>query len=54
MAVHTIVVNAGIVTLYWLSGWPDLIVGIGIAIMNLDAAKEIWVAARDEHLSAAP
>jgi Co/Zn/Cd efflux system component len=48
------IIAAGLVTLQWVSGWPDLIVGIGIAIMNADAAKEVWVAARDEHASAAP
>lgn len=46
------IILAGFITLGWLSGWPDLIVGIGIAIMNADAAKEIWEAAKDEHKSA--
>jgi len=40
------------VTLFWRSGWPDLLVGLGIAIVNADAAKEVWLAARDEHRSA--
>ncbi len=40
---------AGFMTLSWHSGWPDLIVGLGIAMMNADAAKEIWEAARKEH-----
>jgi len=43
---------AGLVTLQWYSGWPDLIVGVGIAILNADAAKSVWEAARQEHLSA--
>lgn len=46
------IILAGIITMGWLSGWPDLIVGVGIAIMNADAAKEIWEASRDEHKSA--
>lgn len=46
------IILTGIITIGWLSGWPDLIVGIGIAIMNADAAKEIWEAAKDEHKSA--
>lgn len=46
------IILAGLVTLQWLSGWPDLIVGIGIAIMNADAAKEVWEAAKNEHQSA--
>lgn len=48
------IIGAGLVTLLWLSGWPDLIVGIGILIMNADAAKTIWKAARDEHTQAEP
>ena len=44
---------AGIVTAFlWRSAWPDLIVGAGIAIMNADAAREVWRAARDEHEAA--
>lgn len=46
------IILVGIITIGWLSGWPDLIVGIGIAIMNADAAKEIWEASREEHISA--
>lgn len=43
------IIAAGIVTLYVSSIWPDVIVGFGIAIMNLDAARAVWTAARDEH-----
>jgi len=44
---------AGNVTAFlWRSAWPDLIVGAGIAIMNADAAREVWRAARDEHEAA--
>lgn len=47
------IIAAGAVTLLWLSGWPDLIVGLGIAAMNADAAKSVWTAARAEHSAAA-
>jgi Co/Zn/Cd efflux system component len=44
------IIAAGLVTaLLWHSAWPDLIVGLGIAAMNTDAAREIWTAAREEH-----
>lgn len=44
------IIAAGLVTaLLWHSAWPDLIVGLGIAAMNADAAREVWNAARDEH-----
>ncbi|HEV7320667.1 MAG TPA: cation diffusion facilitator family transporter [Ensifer sp.] len=44
------IIAAGLATAYlWQSAWPDLIVGLGIALMNLDAAREVWEAAREEH-----
>jgi Co/Zn/Cd efflux system component len=44
------IIAAGLVTAYlWASAWPDLIVGLAIAAMNADAAREVWEAARDEH-----
>jgi Co/Zn/Cd efflux system component len=51
-AANLAIIAAGLVTLVWASGWPDLIVGIGIAAMNADAAKEVWEAARAEQRSA--
>lgn len=53
-AANLAIIGAGWVTLHWESGWPDLIVGIGIAIMNADAAQAVWTAARDEHATAEP
>jgi Co/Zn/Cd efflux system component len=46
------IIAAGLATAYTLSGWPDLIVGLGIAAMNADAAREVWSAAREEHAAA--
>jgi len=43
------IIAAGAVTLYWFSGWPDLLVGLGIAAMNADAARTVWRAAMAEH-----
>jgi len=43
------IVAAGFVTAYTRAGWPDLIVGLGIAAMNAGAAREVWSAAREEH-----
>lgn len=47
------IIVAGLVTLFWRSGWSDLIVGVGIAILNVDAARAGWRAARDEQATAA-
>lgn len=46
------IIAAGLVTAITLSGWPDLIVGLGIAAINADAAKEVWEAARAEQQTA--
>lgn len=48
------IILAGTVTAYlWHSAWPDLLVGLGIAAMNADAAREVWSAARAEHRAVA-
>jgi Co/Zn/Cd efflux system component len=43
------IIAAGVVTSFTNSGWPDLIVGLGIAAINADAAREVWTTAREEH-----
>jgi len=48
------IIGAGIATVFTRSLWPDLIVGLGIAVMNLDAAREVWNAAREEQGAARP
>jgi Co/Zn/Cd efflux system component len=42
------VIAAGLVTAANPSIWPDIIVGLIIAAMNLDAAHEVWEAAHEE------
>jgi Co/Zn/Cd efflux system component len=46
------IIAAGIATAATVSVWPDVIVGLGIFIMNLDAAREVFLAARAEHVDA--
>ncbi len=43
------IIGAGAATVFTHSAWPDLIVGLGILLMNLDAAREVFAAARKEH-----
>ncbi len=48
------IIGVGIATAHvWSSAWPDLILGLAIAAMNADAAREVWQAAREEHRTAA-
>lgn len=46
------IIFAGFITVFARSAWPDLVVGLGIALMNADAAREVWTAARKEHTDA--
>jgi Co/Zn/Cd efflux system component len=48
------IIAAGLVTAFvWHSPWPDLAVGLAIALVNLGAAREVWEAAREERGSRA-
>jgi Co/Zn/Cd efflux system component len=42
------IILAAAVTAYWPTAWPDLAVGIGIFLLNLGAAREVFEAAREE------
>jgi Co/Zn/Cd efflux system component len=43
------IIAAGLVTAFlWPSIWPDVLVGLAVAALNLDAAAEVWQAAREE------
>jgi Co/Zn/Cd efflux system component len=46
------IIGAGVVTAFTLSAWPDLIVGMGIAALNADAAREVFLAARADRTEA--
>jgi Co/Zn/Cd efflux system component len=36
------IIVAGLITAIILSPWPDLVVGLGIFLINLDAAREVF------------
>jgi Co/Zn/Cd efflux system component len=42
------IIAAGFVTAITPSVWPDLIVGGGIFVMNLDASRQVYGTAREE------
>jgi len=48
------IIGAGLTPIYARSAWPDVIVGLGIAAMNADAAREIYMTARAENRTAVP
>jgi Co/Zn/Cd efflux system component len=42
------IIVAAVITAANLSPWPDVVVGLGIFVINLDAAREVYSAARKE------
>ncbi len=46
------IVLAGATTAMTHAVWPDMAVGAGIMLINADAAREVWQAARNEHRDA--
>ena len=50
--INALIIVMGLVTLLVANGWPDIILGIAIVVLNLGAAKEVWEVAEEENLAA--
>lgn len=50
--VNAAIIVMGVVTFFWRSGWPDIVLGLIVAVVNLSAAKEVWEVAEEEKLAA--
>lgn len=48
------IIAAGFATAATLSPWPDLVVGLGIAVLNGGVAWDVWEAARRERTDPGP
>ncbi|WP_062287638.1 cation transporter [Demequina phytophila] len=46
------IIGSAVLALAWVSGWPDIVVGVGIAVLNADAGVKVWRAASQERLEA--
>lgn len=46
------IIGAGVLGYASRSAWPDILVGLAIAAMNVDAAREVWEAAHQERKQA--
>lgn len=44
------IIAAAAITLLISTGWIDIVVGLGIAVLNADAARTVWRTARAERL----
>lgn len=45
------IICSGFVTMFWYSMWPDLIVGVCIFLMNLDASKAVYQSSKKERFN---
>ncbi|MDU0479100.1 hypothetical protein QVA66_07585 [Staphylococcus chromogenes] len=45
---NILILAAGVLTMFWMSVWPDVVVGVIIGLINLGAAKEVYEQARSE------
>jgi Co/Zn/Cd efflux system component len=57
VARNDVIINAAIIvmaviTLFWVSGWPDIALGLVILGLNATAARRVWRAAHDDALAA--
>jgi Co/Zn/Cd efflux system component len=52
VAVNAAIIAMGVLTAWTGSGWPDLVLGVFIVVLNIGAAKEVWETAEEEHLAA--
>lgn len=45
---NLLIIAAGVVTVFWATIWPDVVVGLVVGVINLHAAKEVFEQARAE------
>jgi Co/Zn/Cd efflux system component len=50
--VNVLIIAMAGVTAWTVSGWPDIVLGVVIILLNLAAAKEVWEVAESESLAA--
>ena len=52
VVVNAAIIAMGVITAWTLSGWPDIVLGAGILLLNATAAREVWRLAQSERLAA--
>ena len=45
------IILVAVATIWVRTGWIDIVVGIAIGLLNADAARAVWRAARDERIA---
>ena len=51
-AVNIAMIAAALLTLVWVSAWPDVVLGAAVIALNADAAVKVWRRASSERLTA--
>lgn len=46
------IIAMGVLTMLWRSGWPDIVLGLFLVVLNFASAKEVWELADQEQLAA--
>ncbi len=52
VVVNVAIIAVGLLTAVVKSGWPDIILGLVIVLVNVRAAREVWEVAEEERLAA--
>lgn len=52
VAVDLAIIAMGLLTAWTGSGWPDIVLGLGIVVLNVTAAREVWILASSESVAA--
>lgn len=52
VAINLAIIAMAGVTAWTRSGWPDILLGVGIIVLNTTAAREVWQIARSETVAA--
>jgi Co/Zn/Cd efflux system component len=52
VAVNLAILAMAVLTAWTRSGWPDIVLGVGIVLLNATAARQVWELAGEERLAA--
>jgi Co/Zn/Cd efflux system component len=52
VVINLAIIAMGVLTAVTSSGWPDIVLGLVIVVVNVSAAKEVWEVAEEERLAA--
>ncbi len=50
--INLAIIAVGGLTAWTGSGWPDIVLGVGIVLLSVTAAREVWEVAEEERLGA--